>query len=268
MITQASKKYTTNNTLFDLLDSFELERKSCLLHVSSKKGEGFLYFSSGELVDALYEDYEGEEAVYKILFLENIETEVREIVRKDQNRPNVINKPLSTLLTEASRINAKNSLQKTAKPNLSLVGGSESTQKVIDIKEKFDDDINNTKEEIDMASINDCLNELMKVDGAMAASIVDTKSGMALGSIGTGLNLELAAAGNSEVVKSKLKTMHALGIKDRIEDILITLGQQYHLIRPLTNAPTLFIYFVLNRAQSNLAMARYKLSELEGRIEV
>lgn len=119
-----------------------------------------------------------------------------------------------------------------------------------------------------MGNINECLSDLMKVDGAIGASVVDAKSGMCLGASGSSLNLEIAAAGNSEVMRAKLKTMQSLGLKDKIEDILITLGQQYHLIRPLSAAPNLFIYFILNRSQGNLAMARFKLGELEGRLEL
>ncbi|CAM5451297.1 hypothetical protein SAVIM40S_07636 [Streptomyces avidinii] len=33
------------------------------------------------------------------------------------------------------------------------------------------------------------------------------------------------------MVRAKIRTMEMLGIKDEIEDILITLGGQYHLIR-------------------------------------
>jgi hypothetical protein len=265
MISTIPKKYEANNSLFSLLESLEIEKETCLLEVSSKEGEGFLYFFEGKIVDALYEDYEGEQAVHKILFWENVKTQIRDVVRKEQSRPNIINKPLSVLLKELTKLTNQ---KIPIKHNLSLVPVSESTENETNITRTVDEVLNNIQETIHMGNINECLNDLMKVDGAMAASVVDAKSGMALGSIGSGLNLDLAAAGNSEVMKAKLKTMHSLGLKDRIEDILITLGQQYHLIRPLANAPNLFIYFVLNRAQSNLAMARFKLGELEGRLEV
>ena len=117
-------------------------------------------------------------------------------------------------------------------------------------------------------NINESLDELMTIDGAMAVALVDTESGMALGTKGGGVNLDVAAAGNSEVIRSKHKVMGSLGIKDRIEDILISLGQQYHLMRPLANHQNLFFYLVLNRNGSNLAMARFKLSDVEGRVEV
>ena len=119
-----------------------------------------------------------------------------------------------------------------------------------------------------MVSVNATLDTLMKIDGAMAAAVVDSKSGMALGTIGTGINLEVAAAGNSEVMRSKERVMGNLGLQDKIEDILITLGQQYHLLRPLTTAQNLFIYLVLQREKANLAMARHKLSEAEKSMEI
>ena len=117
-------------------------------------------------------------------------------------------------------------------------------------------------------NVSNTLETLMKIDGAMAGAVVDCKSGMALGMIGTGVNLEVAAAGNSEVLRSKEKVMQSLGLNDQIEDILISLGKQYHLIRPLNKSKNLFIYLVLNREKSNLAMARHKLSDAEATLEV
>jgi predicted regulator of Ras-like GTPase activity (Roadblock/LC7/MglB family) len=114
-----------------------------------------------------------------------------------------------------------------------------------------------------MANIKQSLDELLSVDGAMCAAIVDGNSGMMLGSAGTGVDLEVAAAGNSEVVRSKLKTMRQLGLNDVIEDILITLGKQYHIIRPWARKEGVFMYFVLDRAKSNLALARRKAQDVD-----
>jgi hypothetical protein len=55
----------------------------------------------------------------------------------------------------------------------------------------------------------------------MWASIVDSASGMIPGSVGSGGDMEVAAAGNTEVVHAKLKTMRTLKLKDVIEDMLI-----------------------------------------------
>lgn len=114
-----------------------------------------------------------------------------------------------------------------------------------------------------MSNIKITLDELMTLDGAMCAAAVDYSSGMMLGSIGSGLDLEIAAAGNTEVIRAKMKTMKNLGLRDSIDDILITLGTQYHLIRPSMRNDGIFLYFVLDKQRSNLAMARRKLQDVD-----
>lgn len=114
-----------------------------------------------------------------------------------------------------------------------------------------------------MANIQQSLDFIMTLDGAQCAAIVDSGSGMLLGSAGTGVDMELAAAGNTEVVRAKMKTMRSLGLKDTIEDILITLGSAYHIIRPLAEYEGMFLYAVLDKSKSNLALARRKMQEAE-----
>ena len=119
-----------------------------------------------------------------------------------------------------------------------------------------------------MASIQDSLNALMTADGAVCGALVDSASGMLMGSVGGGVDMELAAAGNTEVVRSKRKTMKALNLNDSIEDMLITLGKAYHLIRPLASNDALFIYLVLDKSKANLAMARFKLAGIERQLVI
>lgn len=117
-------------------------------------------------------------------------------------------------------------------------------------------------------NIKNSLDEIMKIDGAQCAALVDSSSGMMLGNIGSGVDIEVAAAGNTEVVRAKLKTMKALGINDTIEDILITLGSAYHIIRPMVAHEGIFLYVVLDKSRSNLAMARRKVADVEKAIEL
>jgi hypothetical protein len=120
-------------------------------------------------------------------------------------------------------------------------------------------------------NIEAALKEAMSIDGALGASLVDWESGMSLGAIGGGkyLDLDVAAAGNTEVIRAKMRTMEALRLDDAIEDILITLAKQYHLIRLLKSARSdqgLFLYLVLDRQKANLALARHSLKRIEGEI--
>lgn len=114
-----------------------------------------------------------------------------------------------------------------------------------------------------MSTIKQSLDELLVLDGALCCAVVDSSSGMMLGAAGTGVDLEVAAAGNTEVVRAKLKTMRSLGLNDVVEDILITLGKQYHLIRPMSRKEGVFVYYVLDKSKANLALARRKLQDIE-----
>ena len=69
-------------------------------------------------------------------------------------------------------------------------------------------------------------------------------------------------------MRAELKVIKMLNVKETIDDILITLGLHYHVIRPLAEKPGLFIYVVLDRAKANLAMARYRVTEIETELSI
>jgi hypothetical protein len=120
--------------------------------------------------------------------------------------------------------------------------------------------------------IDTALKEAMEIDGALGVSLVDYDSGMALGSLGGGkyLNLEIASAGNTEVLRAKMRTLESLGLQETIDDILITLGRQYHLIRLVATQghSGLFLYLALDKAKANLALARHQLKRIEAELAI
>ena len=123
-----------------------------------------------------------------------------------------------------------------------------------------------------MTDMDTALKECMTIEGAIGVALVDYTSGMTLGTAGGSVELDLsvAAAGNTDVVRAKMRTLELLKLDDGIEDILITLDTQYHLIRPLSSrsGKGLFLYLALLRSRANLAMARHQLRRIESTLEV
>ncbi|MEU6169997.1 hypothetical protein [Streptomyces tanashiensis] len=124
-----------------------------------------------------------------------------------------------------------------------------------------------------MLTVETSLKEAMtSIEGSVAVALVDYTSGMALGTLGGGKDLDLtvAAAGNTDVIRAKVRTMEMLGLKEDIEDVLITLGSQYHLMRLLRGRGSngLFLYLVLDKGRANLAMARHQLRRIETELEL
>jgi hypothetical protein len=94
------------------------------------------------------------------------------------------------------------------------------------------------------------------IPGFIAASLVDIESGMTLGLKSHRPEFDLAAASayNSEMVKQKMKIMRALNLRTTFEDMIITLGDQIHVIKMVS--PSTFIYLAADRASCNLAICR------------
>lgn len=296
-ITHNSEGHLKGIMLSSFLQLLQMEQKTCALKITTQDRKGMLYFSNGELIEAVYKKEHGEKAAQEIVCWEDAEIEIVNSYKKIKKR---ITKPLQNLLMDAAKEKDEAALMgetenvdideilsnefvlsetnkeifvpapespmneisrsanKAEPPKNTVVGNSDNT-----LTNKF------KEHKLNMANnIEETLDNLMQIDGAMAVALVDLDSGMALGTAGGGVNLEVAAAGNTEVVKSKQKVMSNLGLKDKIEDILISLGAQYHIIRPLRSHQNLFLYLVLGREKSNLAMARFKMNDVENAIQL
>lgn len=113
------------------------------------------------------------------------------------------------------------------------------------------------------------LNEVLEkisvdANGFIAASLVDLDSGMTLAikAARSDFDLTAASAYNSELVKQKLKIMRTLGLSGMIEDMLITLTDQIHLIKLVGN--NTFLYLAVDRKQSNIALVRSAVNKHAG----
>ncbi|GLZ01940.1 hypothetical protein [Actinoplanes sp. NBRC 103695] len=124
-----------------------------------------------------------------------------------------------------------------------------------------------------MANIETSLKEAMAIEGAIGVALVDYTSGLTLGVIGGSptMDMNVAAAGNTDVVRAKMRAVEMLGLGEDIEDILITLDSQYHLIRLIQTrkgGDALFLYLALSKSRANLGLARHQLRKIEADLDV
>jgi Domain of unknown function (DUF4388) len=273
-----------NVPLADLMRLLEIEGYSSTVVVRNEQQEGRIKFSIGVPISAVCGPKSAEEAVYEMLTWQNpkialspvytgneipITTPLQKLFHHHKNQ---IDQQIDQQIGNQPTPNLQAILENEAQPTKTVPnapkGVKPSPTKANSIQAGKHSSIiapqpapaPATPQGATMNNVNEILAQCMQIDGAVGVALADYSSGMALGMIGGGgLNLEVAAAGNTDVVRSKLRVMKELGLKDSIDDILITLGTQYHLIRLLPKAPNLFVYIALDRTKANLAMARHKL---------
>ena len=101
------------------------------------------------------------------------------------------------------------------------------------------------------------------VPGFIAVSVTEVKSGVSYVEASADPNLDpnLASAYNLEVVKAKMSALRILGLEDKekIEDILITLTNQIHVIDLAPNG-NYFVFLVVDSSKANLGITRSLLA--------
>ncbi len=245
--------------LASLLQLVNVDRKSTTLAVHSRGIMGRIFVREGEVIDAWIEDASGHEAFCEIMGLEHPTLELSPLPKGVRRR---IKQPLSTLLLEAFR----------EAQSVRGFGDIDSGWNEVIDDLAFDDlgaaePATPEVTRIDPAKVECSLRAAGEIKGALGVALVDYASGTTLGMAGQdAIDLEVAAVGNVDVVRAKMRVMEALGIAGEIEDILITLHAQYHLIRPVTGT-TLFLYLAIDIETGNLAMARRRLASLEANLQ-
>lgn len=110
------------------------------------------------------------------------------------------------------------------------------------------------------------LQELMLLDGLVFAALVDINTGQVIASEGRGPDIDRAAAAAAEVLSVHRRTLRLMGhwrTNDPVDEVLVTAGSRYHILRTLQAHPDLFILAVLDKLRSNLAMTRFRIMEAQ-----
>lgn len=115
-----------------------------------------------------------------------------------------------------------------------------------------------------MSSVQESLDRELAIDGAIGAALVDYASGGCLGTRGgREIDMELAGAAITEVIRSKKRILDNLGLDESIDEIIVTLQGQYHLVQAFDRHDGIFSYLILDRERSSLPLARTHLRAVE-----
>lgn len=105
---------------------------------------------------------------------------------------------------------------------------------------------------------------VMAIDGTVAAAHVDWVTGECIWSCGDGaVDMSKTIDGSVNIVRIKASA-DEVAINGTLEDVLITLGGQYHILHRCGREAPCFIYLVVDRETGNLALARRKLARICG----
>ncbi|MEM7582855.1 MAG: response regulator [Acidobacteriota bacterium] len=259
---EVERSHIEGITLPGFVQLLELERKTCCLRVTWGQRRGELLFRDGTLVDARCGVETGNAAALEVLgWDEGAQLDLQTGILPKRK---TVTEPLSHLLLETMRLKDEAS---SAPPDLSETRLSEHS---VDQPATKPDKRVSSSQKRSTISAAECLTECMTIEGAIGAALVDHQSGRVLAQLGGNdrLDLGVAGAGNIRVVRAKLRVMEKLGFTNTMEDILVTLEDQYHLMRILSVAPHCFLYLALERDSANLGMARHRLTRLERQLAV
>lgn len=119
---------------------------------------------------------------------------------------------------------------------------------------------------LDPALAERALEVLSVLDGLFACAVVDAGSGLILAKHerpGQPVELELAAAASAQLLRTHQHVARQLGLTTEIDEVMTSAGPRHHVMRHASRHKGLFLFAVLDKQRTNLALARYKLMEAE-----
>jgi CheY-like chemotaxis protein len=226
-------------SLIDLLQMFHYAKRSLAIVVDGL-ATGHVFVEDGQLIHAVYRELIGEPALRAILAMPA--GSLRTMVLP-QATPRSISRDFQTLLLDSLRT------------------VDETSRHGVEVELAELDDLPGDRRN----DLRRFVERLQRIDGYVAALLIDSDTGMLLGSDGglPGLDLQTAATGYGELYRIKRDLVARLGGRDRIEDVVITLSRQFHVLHAVGEQPSLVLCVVLDRSAASLGLARYALATAE-----
>ncbi|MET0333539.1 MAG: hypothetical protein ABW190_04660 [Rhizobacter sp.] len=119
---------------------------------------------------------------------------------------------------------------------------------------------------LDPALAEKALEVLSSLDGVFACAVVDGSTGLILAKQerqDQPIELELAAAASAQLLRTHQHAARQLGLTTELDEVMTSAGPRHHVMRNASRHKGLFLFAVLDKQRTNLALARYKLMEAE-----
>jgi CheY-like chemotaxis protein len=254
MLRQSLKGRVENISLASFLQLLEIERKTCTLSVASAEHGGRLYFRNGKLVGAETDGFSGQAAALEIVTWEHADVEIADGCPAQEPE---MEAGLSYLLMEGMRL--KDERERHAPPPPGIAQETDAAIEALLSAEAGPMAGRDAAAE----QVREALERGRGLEGSLATLLVETATGALIAAaIGAkGLDLEVAAAATSELARQRSRVEERIGLKDAVEEVLLTSARRYYLLRPMGDRT--FLLLVLDRERANLAAAQAELAAIE-----
>lgn len=235
--------------LAEVVQLYGLAGRTGTLSIRSDDGVGDIVFDAGRVVDASSDEFDGVDAFNVILKFKSGQFSWSPTLSGRRT----IHTGLSELLLEAYR-------QRDEEAD---VAARDAAAIVDDAFAEFD--VARDAVPPAFTQLQQRLRQLETTDGFLGATLLDMEQRKVVAAVDpSNRHIAESALAHTDLVDAKKKTIAALHLDDVLEDIVISLSSEYHLLRPSRRQPQLLFFVALDRRRANLAMARYQLSNLEG----
>lgn len=236
--------------LGEVVQLYGLANRTGVLRIESPAGLGQIWFESGSVTDAQAPDLRGVGAFNAILAW----TSGNFSWHAGKSGQRTIHQGLSELLLEAYRLLDERAAGKTG----------ELSEEEVDALASLEPSPAARAEPVP-GNIHDQLGRLARAEGFTSAALIELDQKVCVASLAaSGIEpVDELAMGHAALVTAKRNTIAKLHLGDEVQDIVITLKREYHLLRVVGRDPRYFFFLTLERKRANLAMARYLLSEVE-----
>lgn len=262
MLRQSVKGRVENISLSSFLQLLEIERKTCTLNVTSGEHAGRLYFRGGQLVGAEADSLEDQAAALEIVTWEHADIEISDGCPVDGPE---LDGGLRFFLLEGMRLKDERERHAPHPPGIAQETDDAIEALISEARPAAVDPIDPIASAERAETIREALERGRGLEGSLATLLVETASGsLVAAAIGAkGVDLEVAARATAEFARQKPRVEETIGLKDAVEEVLLTSTRRYYLLRPTGSEGRLFLLLVLDRSKASLAAAQKELAAME-----